>query len=159
VLEVQSSVRASLEDLRRIAIELRPEALDDLGLGSALSVLCDRFAQRSGLEVACAVPDVLPELPESTELVIYRVAQEALTNVARHSGSPRAELSLQPNDSQIVLTVRDYGQGLPTGRPPGSGMRGMRERAGLAGAALEIQDADPGPGTEVRLRVPVGAGR
>ncbi len=158
VLEVQSSVRASLEDLRRIAIELRPEALDDLGLGSALSVLCDRFAQRSGLDVACAVPDGLPELPASTELVIYRVAQEALTNVARHSGSQRAELSLQPQDSQIVLTVRDYGQGVPAGQPSGSGMRGMRERAGLAGAALEIQDADPGPGTEVRLRVPVGVG-
>jgi two-component system, NarL family, sensor histidine kinase UhpB len=158
VLEVQSSVRTSLEDLRRIAIELRPEALDDLGLGSALSVLCDRFAQRSGLDVACAVADGLPELPASTELVIYRVAQEALTNVARHSGSQRAELSLQPHDSQIVLTVRDYGQGVPAGQPSGSGMRGMRERAGLAGAALEIQDADPGPGTEVRLRVPVGVG-
>lgn len=158
VLEVQSSVRTSLEDLRRIAIELRPEALDDLGLGSALSVLCDRFAQRSGLDVACAVADGLPELPASTELVIYRVAQEALTNVARHSGSQRAELSLQPQDSQIVLTVRDYGRGVPAGQPSGSGMRGMRERAGLAGAALEIQDADPGPGTEVRLRVPVGVG-
>jgi two-component system sensor histidine kinase UhpB len=159
VLEVQSSVRSSLEDIRRIAIELRPEALDDLGLGSALSVLCDRFAQRSGLDVECAVAEVLPELPASTELVIYRVAQEALTNVARHSGSRQAELSLQPQDSEIVLTVRDYGRGVPAGRPAGSGMRGMRERAGLAGAALEIQDADPGPGTEVRLRVPVGAGR
>jgi two-component system, NarL family, sensor histidine kinase UhpB len=158
VLEVQSSVRSSLEDLRRIAIELRPEALDDLGLGSALSVLCDRFAQRSGLDVACAVAEVLPELPASTELVIYRVAQEALTNVARHSGSQRAELSLQRHDSQIVLTVRDYGQGVPAGRPSGSGMRGMRERAGLVGAALEIQDAHPGPGTEVRLQVPVGVG-
>jgi two-component system sensor histidine kinase UhpB len=78
--------------------------------------------------------------------------------VARHSGSQRAELSLQPQDSQIVLTVRDYGRGVPAGQPSGSGMRGMRERAGLAGAALEIQDADPGPGTEVRLRVPVGVG-
>jgi two-component system, NarL family, sensor histidine kinase UhpB len=156
VLEVQSLVRTSLEDLRRIAIELRPEALDDLGLGSALSVLCDRFAQQSGLDVACAVAEVLPDLPASTELVIYRVAQEALTNVARHSGSERAELSLQPQDSQIVLTVRDHGQGLPVGPPSGSGMRGMRERAGLVGAALEIHDVDPGPGTEVRLRVPIG---
>jgi two-component system sensor histidine kinase UhpB len=158
VLDVQDSVRASLEDLRRIAIELRPEALDDLGLVSALSVLCDRFAQQSGLDVACRIGEVLPELPASTELVIYRVAQEALTNVARHSGSDRAELSLQPRDSQIVLTVRDHGEGLPAGRPPGSGIRGMRERAGLVGAALEIQDADPGPGTEVRLQLPIGVG-
>lgn len=155
LLEVQSAVRTSLEDLRRIALELRPEALDDLGLGSALSVLCDRFAQRSGLDVACLIAHVLPELPASTELVIYRVAQEALTNVARHSGSHRAELSLQPQDGQIVLTVRDHGHGLPAGRASGSGMRGMRERAGLIGAALEIQDAHPGPGAEVRLRVPI----
>src|SRR5437763_11068354 len=97
VLEVQGSVRTSLEDLRRIAIELRPEALDDLGLESALAVLCDRFAQRSGLEVSCRIGDPLPNLSPETELVIYRVAQEALTNVARHSGSDRAELSLQPD--------------------------------------------------------------
>jgi two-component system sensor histidine kinase UhpB len=157
VLEVQDSVRASLEDVRRIAIELRPEALADLGLASALSVLCDRFAERSGLDVACAVDDPLPALEASTELAIYRVAQEALTNVARHSGSDRAELSLRPQDGQVVLTVRDHGQGLANGRPPGSGMRGMRERAGLVGATLEIHDAQPG--TEVRLRVPFEAGR
>ncbi|MGN6871048.1 MAG: HAMP domain-containing sensor histidine kinase [Solirubrobacteraceae bacterium] len=158
VLDVQNAVRTGLEDLRRIAIELRPEALDDLGLESALSVLCDRFAQRAGLDVDCRIAEALPELPASTELVIYRVAQEALTNVARHSGSERAELSLGPQDGQIVLTVRDHGHGLAAGQPSGSGMRGMRERAGLVGAALEIQDADPGPGAEVRLRVPIGVG-
>jgi len=157
VLEAQGSVRTSLEDLRRIAIELRPEALDDLGLASALSVLCDRFAQKSGLQVTCAVTEGLPELPASAELVIYRVAQEALINVARHSGSDRAELSLQPQDGQITLTVRDRGRGMPAGHSPGSGIRGMRERAGLVGAALEIHDAQPGPGTEVTLRVPTGA--
>jgi two-component system, NarL family, sensor histidine kinase UhpB len=158
VLELQNLVRTSLEDVRRIAIELRPEALDDLGLGSALSVLCDRFAQQSGLDVACRIAELLPELPGSTDLVIYRVAQEALTNVARHSGSDRAELSLEPHDSQVVLTVRDHGRGLANGGPSGSGVRGMRERAGLVGAALEIHDARPGPGTEVRLRVPIGVG-
>jgi two-component system, NarL family, sensor histidine kinase UhpB len=157
VLEVQGSVRTSLEDIRRIAIELRPEALDDLGLASALSVLCDRFAQRSGLDVASRISDALPALEPSTELAIYRVAQEALTNAARHSGSGRAELSLHPRDGQVVLTVRDHGHGLADGRPPGSGMRGMRERAALVGATLEIQDAHPG--TEVRLRVPIGVGR
>ncbi len=155
VVEVQSSVRSSLEDLRRIAIELRPEALDDLGLESALAVLCERFAQRSGLEVACRIPKSLPDVSPETELVIYRVAQEALTNVARHSGSDQAELILQPRDSQIVLTVRDHGIGLGDDQGPGSGMRGMRERAALVGAALAIQNVSPGPGTEVRLEVPV----
>jgi two-component system sensor histidine kinase UhpB len=155
VVEVQHSVRASLEDLRRIAIELRPEALDDLGLESALAVLCERFAQRSGLEVSCLIPVALPYLSPQTELVIYRVAQEALTNVARHSGSDRAELSLEPRDSQIVLTVRDHGTGLHDDQGAGSGIRGMRERVGLIGAGLGIHNASPGPGTEVRLEIPV----
>jgi two-component system, NarL family, sensor histidine kinase UhpB len=155
VSEAQDSVRASLEDVRRIGIELRPEALDDLGLESALAVLCDRFAQRSGLEVSYDVPDPLPELSASAELVIYRVAQEALTNVARHSGSDRAELSLQPDDGRLVLTVRDEGKGLGDGETEGTGIRGMRERAGLIGAAVEVRDAHPG--TEVRLRVPIEA--
>jgi two-component system sensor histidine kinase UhpB len=153
VTEAQDSVRASLEDVRRIGIELRPEALDDLGLESALAVLCDRFAQRSGLEVAYRVADPLPELSANAELVIYRVAQEALTNVARHSGSDRAELTLQPDDGRLVLTVRDEGRGLERGETDGSGIRGMRERAGLIGAAIEVRDARPG--TEVRLGVPI----
>jgi two-component system sensor histidine kinase UhpB len=154
-LEVQKTVRESLEDVRRIATELRPEALDDLGLESALAVLCDRFAQRSGLDVSCQIADPLPELSPSTELVVYRIAQEALTNVARHSGSDRAELSLLPHDSRLVLTVRDHGSGLPAGQAPGGGMRGMRERAGLVHAGLDIHNATPGPGAEVRLQVPI----
>ena len=151
--EAQESVRASLEDVRRIAIELRPEALDDLGLESALAVLCDRFAQRSGLVVSFHVAEPLPELSSDAELVIYRVAQEALTNVARHSGSRKAELLLRSDDGRLVLTVRDEGQGLGDGETEGTGIRGMRERAALIGAAVEVRDARPG--TEVRLRVPI----
>lgn len=153
VAEAQESVRASLEDIRRIAIELRPEALDDLGLESALAVLCDRFAGRTGLEVSYHAAESLPDLSPEAELVIYRVAQEALTNVARHSGSRHAELSLQPDGRQLVLTVRDQGKGLEDGQQTGSGIRGMRERAGLIGATLDISSTRRG--TEVRLRVPV----
>ncbi len=151
--EAQDSVRASLEDVRRIAIELRPEALDDLGLESALAVLCDRFAQRSGLVVSFRVAERLPELSSDAELVIYRVAQEALTNVARHSGSDQAELRLQFDDGQLALTVRDEGQGLGNGETEGTGIRGMRERAALIGAVVEVRNAHPG--TEVCLRVPI----
>jgi two-component system, NarL family, sensor histidine kinase UhpB len=110
--------------VRRIGIELRPEALDDLGLESALAVLCDRFAQRSGLEVSYQVAEALSELSSNAELVIYRVAQEALTNVARHSGSDRAELSLRPDDGRLVLTVRDAGMGLGNDHTEGTGGRG-----------------------------------
>jgi two-component system sensor histidine kinase UhpB len=150
--EAQDSVRASLEDVRSISIELRPEALDDLGLESALAVLCDRFAERTGLEVSYQFEQQLPELSAEAELVIYRVAQEALTNVARHSGSDRAELSLQRDDGEVVLTVRDHGKGFQSDQALGSGIRGMRERAGLIGTALEIRN-HPDGGTEVRLRV------
>jgi two-component system sensor histidine kinase UhpB len=153
VLEAQTSVRTSLEDVRRIAIDLRPEALDDLGLESALAVLCDRFAKRTGLEVSCKVSESLPSLSADTELVIYRVAQEALTNVARHSGSADAELGLRSDGDRVVLTVRDHGRGLANDRAPGSGIRGMRERAGLVGATVEIGGA-AGGGCEVRLEVP-----
>jgi two-component system sensor histidine kinase UhpB len=152
VLEVQRSVRTSLEDLRRIAIELRPEALDDLGLESALSVLCDRFAQRSGLDVSCRFAEPLPELPASTELVIYRVAQEALTNVARHAGASTVTVRLRAEPGEVVLVVRDDGQGLPD-EARERGMGGMRERAMFVGAELEIASG-AGSGTSVTLRVP-----
>lgn len=155
LLEAQESVRASLEDVRRIAIDLRPEALDDLGLESALAVLCDRFAERSGLDVSCRIAPQLPALPGDLELVIYRVAQEALTNVARHSGSPRAELGLEPEDGRLVLTVRDEGKGLAPGDVAGAGIRGMRERASLVGGTLEISNGNHRAGAEVRLHVPV----
>jgi two-component system, NarL family, sensor histidine kinase UhpB len=150
--DVQNSVRSGLEDVRRIAIELRPEALEDLGLESALAVLCDRLAQRSGLALSCKIDSSLPNLSPETELVIYRVAQEALTNVARHSESERAELNIESDHGEIVMTVRDRGRGIPADLADGSGMRGMRERAALIGASLEIRNTDPG--TEVRLKVP-----
>jgi two-component system, NarL family, sensor histidine kinase UhpB len=159
VREVQDGVRASLEDVRRIAIELRPEALDDLGLASALAVLCERFAERSGLEVTQRIARDLPQLTPEIELVVYRVAQEALTNVARHSGDDQAELSLDRENGRIVLTVRDRGRGLRTDDHPGAGMRGMRERAVLIGARLEVSNNRSEGGCTVRLEVSLGGNR
>ena len=91
--------------------------------------------------------------------MIYRVAQEALTNVARHSGSDHAELALERQDGRVVLTVRDEGQGLTAGHVPGTGMRGMRERVTLIGAKLKVANVPSTGGCEVRLDVPLGAGR
>jgi two-component system sensor histidine kinase UhpB len=155
VSTVQHAVRKSLDDVRRIAIELRPEALDDLGLASALTVLAERFSEQLGLEISDRIAPDLPALPEETELVVYRVAQEALTNVARHSASSRADLTLEHADGQLILTVRDYGLGLPQNVAYGTGMRGMRERATLIGATIEIGTLRRGPGCEVRLEVPL----
>ncbi len=152
---VQEAVRSSLEDVRRIALELRPEALDDLGLISALAILCERFGEGSGLTVTEHIDDELPELNPETELVVYRVAQEALTNVARHSGSDRAELSVRGRPGQLVLTVSDEGRGLPEGDQPGAGIRGMRERAALIGARLAVGTPPNGRGCEVMLSISV----
>jgi two-component system, NarL family, sensor histidine kinase UhpB len=152
--EAQDAVRASLEDVRRIALELRPEALDDLGLPSALAVLCERFSERSGLAVERRIAEALPALSREEELVVYRVAQEALTNVARHSGSSRAELVLDVDVGRVQLVVRDWGHGLGPGFRPGSGIRGMRERAALVGASIELGAGASGQGCELRLELP-----
>ncbi|HET8977217.1 MAG TPA: histidine kinase [Solirubrobacteraceae bacterium] len=151
--EIQEAIRASLEDVRRIALELRPEALDDLGLVSALAVLCDRFTQRTGITVRQHVDAHLPELEADEELVVYRVAQEALTNVARHSGSDRADLHLHVHDGDLVVVVSDRGRGLDGDGRPGTGIRGMRERAGLIGAQLQVGPNEDGQGCAVTLRV------
>ncbi|MGA8340155.1 MAG: sensor histidine kinase [Solirubrobacteraceae bacterium] len=154
VAEVQAAVRDSLEEVRLIAIELRPEALDDLGLESALAVLCERLTERFGLRVRQHLDAQLSPLPPDVELVVYRVAQEALTNVARHAGAHEAEITLARHDGGLMLTVSDDGDGLPVGHTPGTGIRGMRERATLIGASLTI-DRDPvADGCRVRLVVP-----
>jgi two-component system, NarL family, sensor histidine kinase UhpB len=155
VMAVHESVRNSLEDVRRIAIELRPEALDDLGLASALAVLSERFSQHFQLEVSEDIAPDLPLLSAEAELVVYRVAQEALTNVARHAASGRARLTLNEDGGHLILTVRDYGLGLPAGNTTGAGIRGMRERAALIGARLDIGNSRSGAGCEVRLDVPL----
>ena len=156
--EAQEVVRTSLEDVRRIATELRPETLVHLGLASALANLGDTFAQRTGIAVHRRIQSDLPALPGEAELALYRVAQEALTNIARHSGSQAADLTLAHSDGVLTLIVRDHGRGLPAAGPAaGNGLRGMRERAGAIGASLAIRAPAEGPGNEVKLTVPLGA--
>ncbi len=150
-------MRSSLEDLRRIAIGLRPEALDDLGLVSALAVLGQRLAERSELEVVERVPPRLPQLTPEVELVVYRVAQEALTNAARHSGTHHAELRLETDAGRLQLTIMDHGRGLAPGAVPGTRMQAMRERATLTGGTLEVNFSEGG--CLACLNVPLHAGR
>jgi two-component system sensor histidine kinase UhpB len=152
---VQEIVQLGLEDIRRIARELRPEALDDLGLPSALAALAERFARQARLEIDLEVDQELPPLTRDSELVIYRVAQEALTNVARHSGSATAVLRLeQTGPDRVSLIVADAGTGLPTGASAGGGMQGMAERASTIEGALDVRSRPEG-GTEIRLDVPI----
>jgi two-component system sensor histidine kinase UhpB len=152
----QESVRSSLEDARRVALELRPEALDDLGLPAALLVLADRFGTVAEIEIDHRIERRLPALSYEQELVVYRVAQEALTNVVRHAQARHAELSLDRNGASLQLRVRDDGRGFPGSPGAGGGIRGMRERALLVRAELNIGDRPEG-GVEVALDLPVGA--
>jgi two-component system, NarL family, sensor histidine kinase UhpB len=153
--EAQEAARASLEDVRRIATDLRPEALKDLGLASALAALSDGFGRRAGLRVEHRIQTPMPRLNDETELVVYRVAQEALTNVARHARSHAASLTVESDADRLRLVVRDHGRGLPKRHAEGNGIRGMRERAGLIGADLEIETPADGDGTELRFELPL----
>jgi two-component system sensor histidine kinase UhpB len=154
--EAQEATRRSVDEVRRIAQELRPELLEHLGLTSALNALASSFAERAGLELERDLARGLPPLAPEAELAVYRVAQESLTNVARHAGAKRVLVSLQPGRDSVVLRVVDDGKGI-NGRPDGAGLRGMRERAVFVGAALAIKPAQSG-GVEVRLEVPAVTG-
>jgi two-component system sensor histidine kinase UhpB len=148
--------RGSLDELGRIGRELRPEALDDLGLVNALIALCTRVADQSGIAVERRLGTPLRPHGSEIDLVVYRVAQEGLTNVMRHSGASHVLVSLEAAGPHLVLTVRDDGCGIGA-EPPAdaTGIAGMRERARLVGGRLSVTGAG-GRGTELVLEVPVG---
>jgi two-component system, NarL family, sensor histidine kinase UhpB len=153
LVDIGETALSSLEDVRRIGRELRPEALDDLGLVNALIALCGRMNRQEGLRVHRELDWHLPELSPEVELVIYRTAQEALTNVLRHAHASEVYVALRREDGQVVLMVSDNGRGLPAGADK-RGFRGLRERAMVVSAELEIAEG-AGGGTDVVLRVPV----
>ncbi|MFL5859646.1 MAG: histidine kinase [Solirubrobacteraceae bacterium] len=154
--EAQAAVKASLEDVRRIAQELRPEVLDHLGLPSALTNLARAFSDRTGIAVRRQLPTQLPGLNPEVELVLYRVAQEGLTNAARHSRATEITLTLEHDADSVVLRVLDNGRGFDGSSAEGGGLRGIRERALIVGGAVAIKPAPTG-GVEIRLEVPVKA--
>ncbi len=152
--EAQETVRANLDELRRIAQRLRPDALDELGLVSALISFSERLREQTGLRLERRLDRYLPALSYEQELVIYRIAQEALTNVVRHAHSDRAVLSLSASEEEIVVSVADSGHGIEPGEAGGSGIRGMRERALLVGGYLWVGRSEGG-GALVRLTLPL----
>ena len=151
--EAQEVVKTSLDDVRRLAQELRPELLDHLGLASALAELAGGFEQSTHARVQRQLERDLPPLDPQAELVLYRVTQESLTNVARHAQASQVLLSLERGQGSVVLRVIDNGQGFEPEHVEGGGLRGIRERALIVGGAVAIK---PGPdgGVEVRLEVP-----
>lgn len=159
--QVQETTRTSLDEIHRIARRLRPGVLEELGLTSALKALTGDFTGPA-LTVRHRIDADLPSLSWDTELVLYRVAQEGLTNAARHSGARHVDLALRHTSSGVELSIRDDGRGIRDA-PEGAGISGMRERALLIGASVQL---GPGSGnrtgsdsgTEVRLVVPLHHG-
>jgi two-component system sensor histidine kinase UhpB len=151
--EAQETVRTNLEEVRRIAQELRPEALDHLGLASSVNELGRAFARRTNIAVDAHIDADLGHLHPNVELVLYRVAQESLTNVARHSDATRVLLDLGRNGDSVVLRLADDGKGFDRPHDEGGGLRGIRENALIVGGALTIRPSRAG-GVEVLLEIP-----
>lgn len=153
----------TLADLRRLAQNLRPRILDDHGLVPALEWLAEVLQDQYGIEAQVQVVEPLPEQASETQLLLFRIAQEALRNVGRHSGATRACLSLRGYGDRVRMVVEDNGRGF---RLTGGlselanrgklGLMGMYERARLLGGSLEVQTA-PGKGTTIRVELPRGA--
>jgi two-component system sensor histidine kinase UhpB len=154
--EVQRLADQAMGELLDLARQLRPTALDDHGLVAALRTHVREFDRRGPARASFWVDPRLGELSPDAQVVVYRVAQEALVNAARHSGASRIEVSLEPCAGKVRLQVADNGSGFAFAEEgKGLGLDGMRERALLVGGALEV-DSRPGKGTTVRLEVPAG---
>jgi two-component system sensor histidine kinase UhpB len=151
--EAREAVRHALDEVRRISSELRPEMLEHLGLVSALTELSSTFARVSGVQVARRFERSLPPLPADAELAVYRIAQESLTNVARHSEATHVKVAHERGLDSVVLRVVDDGSGFGGAPVEQGGLRSMRERALLIGGALAIKEGVAG-GVDVRLEVP-----
>jgi two-component system, NarL family, sensor histidine kinase UhpB len=151
--EARQAVRRALDEVRRISSELRPEMLEHLGLVSALTELSTTFARVSGLRVERQFDPSLPKLAPDTELAVYRIAQESLTNVARHAQAKQVTITLERGHDSVVLRVVDDGRGFDGTPEEHGGLRSMRERALLVEGALAIKDGAQG-GVDLRLEVP-----
>jgi two-component system sensor histidine kinase UhpB len=153
--ETKRLANQAMSELLDLARQLRPTALDDHGLVAALRTHAREHDRRGPATVHFWADPTLGDLPAEAQVVIYRVAQEALVNAARHSGADRIEVSLEGDGSTVSLIVTDNGSGFAfAAEGKGLGLSGMRERALLVGGRLEI-DSRPGKGTTVKLEVPV----
>jgi two-component system sensor histidine kinase UhpB len=152
VQELRELTTRALDDVRRIAVELRPSVLDDLGLVDALHAHIDGLNRTGAVRTTCTADGLDgARLPAEVELALYRVAQEALTNVRRHAGATQAKVRLTRAGGAVELLVEDDGAGFDPSRPraeTGLGLAGMRERMALIGGSLAVRSA-PGQGTKI----------
>ncbi len=145
LMEAHELARKTLDEVRRIARQLPPAVLDDLGLAYALVHLCDVMRRSSDLDLQPDVDEEAPRLEPAVELALYRIAQEALTNVARHAEATEAALVFRVQDGRALVQIADDGIGVdPLLSETGGGLAGMRYRAASIGASLEIRSAPQG---------------
>jgi two-component system sensor histidine kinase UhpB len=155
IAELKALVNQAMEELLRLARQLRPAALDDLGLIAAVESQLSRFSEQTGIQTALHTEGAPAAITEDQQTVIYRVVQEALSNTAQHANATFVDFELRIFPSHgVELRVRDNGQGFQTGRVDGGlGLSGMAERARLVGGELTVSST-PGTGTRVRLYIP-----
>lgn len=157
--ELRDLTSGTLDSVRRMAVDLRPTALDDLGLVAALRSYVEKLSRHWPIRIEFSSNGLQRRLPAEVELVLYRVIQEALSNVAKHSGARSAQVTLSRRRNVVTATVRDDGGGFDVEKVMGSGhaglgLFGMKERLSLVGGWLHI-DSDAGGGTQVTARVPL----
>ncbi|MGC2332380.1 MAG: CHASE3 domain-containing protein [Candidatus Acidiferrales bacterium] len=149
-----------IAETRTISYLLHPPLLDEMGFAFAAKWYLDGFAQRSGIQVTSEIPDDMPRLSHSVELALFRILQECLTNIHRHSGSPRADVAIERTPGEVTLRIRDYGKGVSqellqrfraSGSHTGVGLAGMRERAREQGGHLDIESSEAGTTVTVRM--------
>jgi signal transduction histidine kinase len=154
--DLRGLIVQALQDVRRLAVELRPTALDDFGLAAAVERLAETFEERTGIRTALQANFPDGRLPMETETVLYRIVQEALTNVIKHAGAERVSIVLTQRDGGVRAVVEDDGRGFAADdvRDDALGVVGMRERVALVGGTLEVESA-PGAGTTLAAYVPL----
>jgi signal transduction histidine kinase len=151
---IKGSGERIVEEVRRIALSLRPSMLDDLGLVPALEWQAREFGRRSGLNVEVIADDDDAQLPETHRTCIYRIAQEALQNCVRHAGASRVRVALHREKGTITLQVEDDGKGFAAARTRGVGLLGMEERTARLGGHLRVVST-PGRGTTISAELPL----
>ena len=157
-LRIRHALSETLSSVQRIASELRPAALDDFGLIAAVESEVRTFEERTGIECELSLPeDDTLSLGPDVDAAIYRIVQEAMTNVARHSDASRLEIRVRQQPDETLVEIRDDGKGIPASKLSDRnslGVAGMRERARRIGATLEVEGI-VGHGTIVSVRIPV----
>jgi signal transduction histidine kinase len=154
VVELRDELRSAIADIRRLVYDLRPPALDDLGLAEALRRLAERYgSEGEDLRVSVEAPEDLPGLPAAVEVAVYRITQEALTNVARHAQARSSVVRLAVDDD-VSLEIVDDGVGIPKERSAGVGLSSMHERASELGGSCIVEPLPKG-GTQVLVRLPL----